>query len=261
MNNTTFHKLKKTQPKHPVYEDKSKTRRKGLTVRETRYKTLWLEQFLPIVDIFYIIVGQPWTLTKHFTKILGKKWSKIGINRNYLHNLRTFQFQNIVHNILLNETFQMMGHSRSSNNIKFIKILYEWICWITTFLGLLTRNIQAFIWGHFLGNTRTNKKKMNPPSAVLGGGGVHGKVCWLTAYCSLLKIKTISLTNYPKFFTETAHKMHWYIRGLYKVVFEEITFIFKFKTIDKMDRYNEYWLWKCCRPTCRAVPAGLYLHA
>ena len=23
---------------------------------------------------------------------------------------------------------------------------------------------------------------MNPPSAVLGGGGVHGKVCWLIAY-------------------------------------------------------------------------------
>ena len=23
---------------------------------------------------------------------------------------------------------------------------------------------------------------MNPPSAVLGGGGVHGEVCWLIAY-------------------------------------------------------------------------------
>ena len=27
----------------------------------------------------------------------------------------------------------------------------------------------------------THTKKMNPPSAVLGGG-VHGKVCWLIAY-------------------------------------------------------------------------------
>ena len=28
----------------------------------------------------------------------------------------------------------------------------------------------------------TYTKKMNPPLAVLGGG-VHGKVCWLMAYC------------------------------------------------------------------------------
>ena len=31
-------------------------------------------------------------------------------------------FKKIVHNILLNETFQMMGLSISSNNVKFIKI-------------------------------------------------------------------------------------------------------------------------------------------
>ena len=34
----------------------------------------------------------------------------------------------------------------------------------------------------FLGTLDTYTKKMNPPSAVLGGGGVHGKVCWLIAY-------------------------------------------------------------------------------
>ena len=35
----------------------------------------------------------------------------------------------------------------------------------------------------FLGTLDTYTKKMNPPSAVLGG--VHGKVCWLIAYQSL----------------------------------------------------------------------------
>ena len=33
----------------------------------------------------------------------------------------------------------------------------------------------------FLGTLDTYTKKMNPPSAVLGGG-VHGKVSWLIAY-------------------------------------------------------------------------------
>ena len=33
----------------------------------------------------------------------------------------------------------------------------------------------------FLETLDTYTKKMNPPSAVLGGG-VHGKVCWLIAY-------------------------------------------------------------------------------
>ena len=28
----------------------------------------------------------------------------------------------------------------------------------------------------------THTKKMNPPSIILGGGGVHGKTCWLIAY-------------------------------------------------------------------------------
>ena len=33
--NTTFHKLKKTSKKHPVYEDKNDTRRKVVRVRGT----------------------------------------------------------------------------------------------------------------------------------------------------------------------------------------------------------------------------------
>ena len=37
----------------------------------------------------------------------------------------------------------------------------------------------------FLGTLDTYTKKMNPPSAVLGGG-VHGKVCWLIAYMVVL---------------------------------------------------------------------------
>ena len=37
----------------------------------------------------------------------------------------------------------------------------------------------------FLGTLDTYTKKMNPPSAVLGGG-VHGKVSWLIAYTCML---------------------------------------------------------------------------
>ena len=36
----------------------------------------------------------------------------------------------------------------------------------------------------FWGTLDTYTKKMNPSSAVLGGGGVHGKVCWLIALYS-----------------------------------------------------------------------------
>ena len=39
----------------------------------------------------------------------------------------------------------------------------------------------------FLGTLDTYTKKMNPPSAVLGGG-VHGKVCWLIAYYVIRKV-------------------------------------------------------------------------
>ena len=46
----------------------------------------------------------------------------------------------------------------------------------------------------FLGTLDTYTKKMNPPSAVLGGG-VHGKVCWLIAY--KLSGRNCNLTRYP----------------------------------------------------------------
>ena len=46
-----------------------------------------------------------------------------------------------------------------------------------------------------LGTLDTNTKKMNPPSAVLGGG-VHGKVCWLIAYNTSVKI--VMLFSRPK---------------------------------------------------------------
>ena len=39
----------------------------------------------------------------------------------------------------------------------------------------------------FLGTLDTYTKKMNPPSAVLGGG-VHGKVCWLIAIINITYI-------------------------------------------------------------------------
>ena len=43
----------------------------------------------------------------------------------------------------------------------------------------------------FLGTLDTYTKKINPPSAVLGGG-VHGKVCWLIAYfCKSITIMPV----------------------------------------------------------------------
>ena len=57
--NTTFHKQKKTEKKHPVYEDKSDTRIKVVIVMEHLYNTLCSEQFLAKFGICYIIVGQP----------------------------------------------------------------------------------------------------------------------------------------------------------------------------------------------------------
>ena len=56
--NATFHKLKNSK-KHPVYEDKSDTRRKVIKVRGTLYETLCSEQFSPNFCICYIIVGRP----------------------------------------------------------------------------------------------------------------------------------------------------------------------------------------------------------
>ena len=45
----------------------------------------------------------------------------------------------------------------------------------------------------FLGTLDTTTKKMNPPSAVLGAG-VHGKVCWLIAYCYTLLVFDFEFT-------------------------------------------------------------------
>ena len=46
----------------------------------------------------------------------------------------------------------------------------------------------------FLGTLDTHTKKMNPPSAVLGGG-VHGKVCWLIAYYTRTLVTVTTLTD------------------------------------------------------------------
>ena len=64
-------------------------------------------------------------LQKNFIKILGINGPKKVYNRNDLHNSTTFPFPNIVHSVLLYETFRMMGHSLSSNIVKFIKIHFE----------------------------------------------------------------------------------------------------------------------------------------
>ena len=48
----------------------------------------------------------------------------------------------------------------------------------------------------FLGALDTYTKKINPPSAVLGGGGVvHSKVCWLIGYCLRLTLWEGGLTH------------------------------------------------------------------
>ena len=48
----------------------------------------------------------------------------------------------------------------------------------------------------FLGTLDTYTKKMNPPSAVLGGG-VHGKVSWLIAYFVLCSAYLVEYTLNP----------------------------------------------------------------
>ena len=40
----------------------------------------------------------------------------------------------------------------------------------------------------------THTKKMNPPSIILVGGGVHGKACWLIAYKASTRPSTKLLT-------------------------------------------------------------------
>ena len=49
---------------------------------------------------------------------IQKNDEKQANHRNYLHDLTIFQFLNIMHN----KTFQMRGHTLSSNNVKFFKI-------------------------------------------------------------------------------------------------------------------------------------------
>ena len=39
-----------------------------------------------------------------------------------------------------------------------------------------------FLWGKNFGGTRHLCEKNEPTLDRLGGGGVHGKVCWLIAY-------------------------------------------------------------------------------
>ena len=46
----------------------------------------------------------------------------------------------------------------------------------------------------FLGTLDTYIKKMNPPSAVLGGG-VHGTFCWLIAYNVCLACSNLGLVH------------------------------------------------------------------
>ena len=45
-----------------------------------------------------------------------------------------------------------------------------------------------FLWGKKWMALDTSANKMNPLSIVFFGGGVHGKVCWLIAYCLILYV-------------------------------------------------------------------------
>ena len=63
----------------------------------------------------------------------------------------------------------------------------------------------------FWGTLDTYTKKMNPPSAVLGGG-VHGKVCWLIAYISACVFSpffsSCTIISYFVFYTGNAMMSH-----------------------------------------------------
>ena len=59
----------------------------------------------------------------------------------------------------------------------------------------------------FLGTLDTDTKKMNPPTAVLGGG-VHGKVCWLIAYNVSNIIVAINLKEYFKTYVNKFNIAH-----------------------------------------------------
>ena len=71
-------------------------------------------------------LDQPWTITtkKTFTKYL--KITLMLLIAIINKTLQIFSF-NIVHSIFLNQTYPMKSHSSSSSNVKFIKILFEWI--------------------------------------------------------------------------------------------------------------------------------------
>ena len=83
------------------------------------------DNFWQMLVYIILLCADHGPLQINFTKILGINGPKKAYNRNYLHNPKTFPFQNIVHNVLLYETFRMMGHSISSNIVKFIKIRFE----------------------------------------------------------------------------------------------------------------------------------------
>ena len=59
---TIVHKLKNSE-NHPVYEDKSDSRRSGNSYRNT-YMKLYNHNNFCEIWVCYIIVGQPWTFTK-----------------------------------------------------------------------------------------------------------------------------------------------------------------------------------------------------
>ena len=76
--------------------------------------------------VYIILLGADHgPLQKNFNKILGINGQKKAYNRNYLHNPRIFPFPNIVHSVVLYETFRMIGHLISSYIVKFIKICFE----------------------------------------------------------------------------------------------------------------------------------------
>ena len=68
-------------------------------------------------------------------------------------------------------------------------------------LGSLNLNnseiFRLYFGDMILGTLDTYTKKMNPLSAVLGGG-VHGKVCWFIAYTEVMPIRFTENSNEDK---------------------------------------------------------------
>ena len=93
--------------------------------------------------------------------------------------------------LCLNETCKMICYSILSNNVNLVEIGFELLWRKTTVLCVLMRispTKSTFSLGKNFGGTRHLCENHEATLDRLGGG-VHGKVCWLIAYNSIIKKK------------------------------------------------------------------------